>query len=292
MIAIWLKYFEDRVQKYPQPLTVSIVMPQPHASSVPEIITIQNVTESSPLTVSKDGSTTPQNLELSIQVNNPRFFRRFFALQDPAQAIYLDILSQPYERHSAYINNMDLFLDVLLKSRPSEIGEYFGLRPQHSLRWRVLSIYRRLFSAKVMTARALEMVVEAQGTEKEDKAQEENSDPPSPQYPTRFNTLDYYISSQGFFTISKYRSLSLEAYLVDTVASGDVESFQYLINTWKGFVYFARVLVIIWLGVSFGGRLDSGKVLAEGEHWSKITTAALFGLVNIGWVFETLVGYF
>jgi len=322
---MWLEYFADRVQKYQHPLCVSIVMPQPHASRIPEIITYQNALASAAsgihgtrTTIRKDGNflaTEPvinngnlapppfihqaivaQPAQLTIQVHNPRFFRRFFALQDPTQAVHLDILSQPYERHSAQINNMDLFLDILLKSRPSDVGDGLVLQPQHSFRWRMLSYCRRLFSAQIMDSRAKEMIAEDHYTEEQrllavDPVTGDKFDPLVPQSTTRFNTLDYYMSLKSFATISKYRRLSFEAYLVDAVASGDVESFVHLIKIWGAVVYVARVLVMIYLGVSFGGRINSGEMLAEGENWSRITMAALFGVVNFSWVMETLIGY-
>ena len=321
---MWLEYFADRVQKYQHPLSVSIVMPQPHASRIPEIITYQNALASAAngihgtrTTIRKDGNflaTKPvinngslapppfihqaivaQPAQLTIQVHNPRFFRRFFALQDPTQAVYLDILSQPYERHSAQINNMSLFLDVLLKSRPSDVGDGLVLQPQHSFRWRMLSYCRRIFSGQIMDARAKEMIAEGHCTEEQrlatDSVTGDRFDPLVSQYTTRFNTLDYYMSLKSFATISKYRRLSFEAYLVDTVASGDVESCVHLIKIWKAVVYVARILVMIYLGVSFGGRINSGEMLAEGENWSRITMAVLFGVVNFGWVIETVIGY-
>jgi len=323
---MWLEYFADRVQKYQHPLSVSIVMPQPHASRIPEIITYQNALASAATgihetrtTIRKDGSflatkqvinngslapppfihqaIVAQPAQLTIQVHNPRFFRRFFALQDPTQAVYLDILSQPYERHSAHINNMDLFLDVLLKSRPSDVGVGLILQPQHSFRWRVLSYCRRSFSAQTMEARAKEMIAEGHYTEKQrllamDSVTGARFDPLVPQSTTRFNTLDYYTSLKSFAAISKYRRLSFEAYLVDAVASGDVETFVHLIKVWMAVVYVVRILVMIYLGVSFGGRINSGETLADGGNWSRITTAVLFGIVNFGWVIETVIGYF
>ncbi|KAF8434888.1 hypothetical protein BGX38DRAFT_1275271 [Terfezia claveryi] len=325
MAELWLEYFADRVQKYQHPLWVSIVMPQPHASRIPEIITYQNALASAAsgvrgtrTTTRKDGKffatelvTNNDNLapppfihqaivaqpaHLTIQVHNPRFFRRFFALQDPTQAVYLDILSQPYERHSAHINNMDLFLDVLLKSRSSDVGDGLVLQPQHSFRWRMLSYCRRLFSAQIMDARAKEMIAEGHYTSEQrllaiDPVTGDRFDSLVPQSTTRFNTLDYYLSLKNFATISKYRRLSFEAYFVDVFAGGDVESFVYLIRIWGAVVYVARVLVMIYLGVSFGGRINSGKMLSEGENWSRITMAVLFGVVNFGWVIETVIGY-
>ncbi|KAF8420228.1 hypothetical protein EV426DRAFT_250288 [Tirmania nivea] len=325
MTEMWLEYVADRVQKYQHPLEVSIVMPQPHASRIPEIITYQNALASAAsgihgtrTTIRKDGNTlstgplinngnlappplihqaiVAQPAQLTIQVQNPRFFRRFFALQDPTQAVYLDILSQPYERHSAHINSMDLFLDVLLTSRPSDVSDGLVLQPQHSFRWRMLSYCRRIFSAQVMDARAKEMIAEGHYTEEQRLPAVESVTggrfyPLVPQSTTRFNTLDYYISSKTFATISKYRRLSFEAYLVDAVASGDVESFVHLIKIWKAVVYVARILVVIYLGVSFGGRINSGEILAEGENWSRITMAVLFGVVNFAWVLATVMGY-
>lgn len=316
MIKLWLEYLDDRIQKYPQPLLVSIVMPQPHASRIPEIISLQNALatakydnkEPVPAELASSNNThleppafkheqlPVQPLQLTIQVNNPRFFRRFFALQDPTQAIHLDILSQPYERHSAHINNLDLFLDVLLKSRASDVGVGFSLQPQHSLRWRMLSYCRRAFSTKLMTERTLDMVAEDQHDDDDTqiampiKEQSVDFDPLRPQSTTRFNTLDYYISTRDFATISLYRRLSLEAYLVDVVASGDVETFTHLLNIWKVVVYVARILVMIYIGISVGGKL-SGEMLAMGINWSKVTMVVLFGTVNFGWLVQTVVGY-
>lgn len=302
MTNLWMEYFEDRVQKYPHPLTVTIVMPQPHASRVPDITVLQNdlaltegstSTEQSQEDLRNDISTAKQQTKsLVIQVINPRFFRHFFTYQDPTQTIHLDILSQPYERQSAHITDMDLFMDVLLKSRPSDIADRCTIQPQHSLRWRLLSYWRRRFSQKLMVHRAFEMVAETQYTDSQealamDRGTGTHFYPLPPHYSTRFNTLDSYIAARGGSTISKYRRLCIEAFLVDIMAGGDVEAFQHAIIIWQFALYLARLGVMAYLGVSLPIYLARGEGVV---NWSKFTVGFLFATVNFGSVVETICG--
>ena len=300
-----MEYFEDRVQKYPHPLTVTIIMPQPHASRVPDIIDLQNdlaltgentLTEQLQDNLTNDISTehyAKQKLvSLLIHVNNPRFFRHFFTYQDPTQAVHLDILSQPYERQSAHITDMDLFLDVLLKSRPSDIADRCTLQPQNSLRWRLLSYWRRCFSQKLMVRRAFEMVAETQYTDSQkalamDKGTGAHFYPLPPHETARFNTLDSHVATKGCSAISKYRRLCIEAFLVDIMAGGDVEAFQHAVIIWQFTLYLARLGVMVYLGISLPIFLARGDGMV---NWSRFTVGFLFAAVNLGSVVEALCG--
>lgn len=301
---MWMEYFEDRVQKYPHPLAVTIIMPQPHASRVPDIIVLQNDLASigkgtsteqfheNLSDISTKNCAEKQPISLVIQVNNPRFFRHFFTYQDPTQTVHLDILSQPYERQSAYITDMDLFLDVLLKNHPSDIADRCTMQPQHSLRWRLLSYWRRRYSQKLMVRRAFEMVAETQYTDTQkalamDQGTGTHFYPLPPHTTARFNTLDSYMATRGGFTICKYRLLCIEAFLVDIMAGGDVEAFQHAIIIWQFTLYIARLGVIVYLGISLPIFLARGDAVV---NWSKFTVGFLFAAVNFGCVVETICG--
>ncbi|KAF8443652.1 hypothetical protein BDZ91DRAFT_167116 [Kalaharituber pfeilii] len=329
MQEMWIEYFKDRVQKYPHPLICTLILPESHATRTAESLVLQSkVTESSTdhrrTQSNRDANgestdehagtrnylspppfghrgTLPSIRTLAIQVNNPRFFRRFFSHQNPAHTVHLEIVSQPYERQAAHINDIGLFLDVLTRSFPSDVAVGHAEpvnQPAYSARWRVVSWLRHLKSKMELEERNRESFGDDVDTTGPGDKNSISQQPPSlallPH--SAVNTLDaYFFSSQDFSSVSfgvaerkvsRYRRKTLQAILTDVIAFGDPEMLQTYESAWAITVWLGDIVAMGYLGTFGVDRLINGQWAQAG--WGHVL-AILFAVVNSDWLADWVV---
>ena len=260
MQSMWLEYFKDRVSRFPHPLTITIVLPT-QAAQAPEVVVLQSPVAA---TLRDDNPTdAPATNILTIQVNNPRFFRRFFSHDNPAQTLQLDVLLEPYERQSAHINNIQLFMDVLTKSFSSDIGIVPHHHSAYDFQWRILSLWRGLRSEQELRRGLSDSIMEGafSGAPKVVLAQPKTTSEVFSVMPST-NTLDAYAFSSKEL-VRSYKRMMFEALLIDAIANSDPERYELyesIYHRMRGLLKFA---MMISAGRWFVNLLDLGTVLVR-----------------------------
>lgn len=267
MQKLWLDYFKRQVETYDCPISVTLTLPESNATKVAEVVRFHSKPRpkprslsftNQPIFTSPELTPPPTPTELTIRVSTPRFFSRFFSHQDPRQTVYLDITSQPVERQPAEINNLRLFLDILMS--PGD-----GDKPLSSWRgwrWQIATWLRR------------------RKTEAElDALPPEDTHPiPEVHAPSRLSTLD-----QHFLTVDAklYRRTTVQSVLIDYIAFGEAESLELYDKVIGLFLRSCLVALTVMLATNFeaGLALNAIRTMAWSSSLSSMQIAA-FALIN------------
>lgn len=276
MQKLWLDYFKSQVETYDSPISVTLTLPESNATKIAEVVKFQSKPRpkprslsfiNQPIFTSPELTPPPTPTELTIRVSTPRFFSRFFSHQDPRQTVYLDITSQPIERQPAEINNLQLFLDILLSPRHDDKPLSSNWR---GWRWRIASWLRR------------------RKTEAElDALPPEDTHPiPEVHVPSRLSTLDQHFLTADLNRL--YRRTTVQSVLIDYIAFGEAESLELYDKVIGLFLRSCLLALTVMLAMNFEAEsaLNSIRTMAWSGSLSKMQIAA-FALINGSLVWDT-----
>lgn len=275
MQKLWLEYFKHQVEAYDCPISVTLTLPESNATKIAEVVKFQSKPRpkprslsftNQPIFTSPELTPPPTPTELTIRVSTPRFFSRFFSHQDPRQTVYLDITSQPVERQPAEINNLRLFLDILLSPRHEDkpLSSWGGWR------WRIAAWLRRRKTQAEL-----------------DALPPEDTHPiPEVHASSGLSTLD-----QHFLTTDAkrlYRRTTVQSVLIDYIAFGEAESLELYDKVIGLFLRSCLVALTMMLASNFdsGSALNAIQTITWPISLSNMQIAA-FTLINSSLFWDT-----
>ncbi|RPA82822.1 hypothetical protein BJ508DRAFT_324989 [Ascobolus immersus RN42] len=254
---LWLEYLQAKVSAFPRPLSVTVHLPQWRPKAPVKAVTFES--SSFGLSEKKEGST------INIRVANSRFFRRFFSLQDPLQALYTDIAVKAPENQTAEIDDIRLLAEVFggaISDMPSTV-------PRRGWRWRTISRLRHRTASRDVSA------VNCSGNEGIAR--------PSVHAVGFASAFDEFFLA-GHRMSRRYIRSSFEAALVDTVGEGDSDWFD-LLNKILGISLLSTSIIT---GVTLAAKYN----VAQGTGYLALSNLPALLAVNSYGIFRLIKASF